>query len=308
MEHKATDATKPRGLKPGDTIGIVAPAGPFDPKQLDQGVAVLKSMGYAVKIPEDLGLADGFLAGPDTHRASLINSFFADSQVNGIVCARGGYGSMRILELLDYALIRKHAKVFVGFSDITALHAAIYNRCSLVTFHGPVVTYLGRADAETIQFFSNAVAASAAIRIVPKDAVIIRAGHVSGRVCGGNLATLCHLLGTRFAPDFKDCILLLEETNEAPYRVDRMLFQMQLAGCFEDVRGIALGSFHNCGDMDEIYGVVQRMFRDYNFPVMAGFDIGHGSTNLTLPLGLPATLDTAECSLTYTEPAINNLA
>jgi len=308
MGHKITTASKPERLKTGDTIGIVAPAGPFDSKQLDQGMAVLKSMGYAVKIPENLGQSDGFLAGPDIHRASLINAFFADRQVKGIVCARGGYGSMRILELLDYEMIRDNAKVFVGFSDITALHAVLNNRCNLVTFHGPVVTYLGRADAETTQSLSNAVAADRPITVVPKDAAIIQPGCASGRVCGGNLTTLCHLLGTPFVPDFKDCLLLLEETNEAPYRVDRMLFQMKLAGCFDGVQGIALGSFNNCGDMDEIYRVIQRIFQDLDPPVMAGFDIGHGHTNLTLPLGLQATLNTAERSLTYTEPAVRCLA
>jgi muramoyltetrapeptide carboxypeptidase len=303
MEGDRRTAIKPKRVQSGDTLGIVAPAGPFDSKQLETGTAVLKSMGYTVKLPENLGQTDGFLAGPDTHRAALINSLFADRQVKGIVCARGGYGSMRILELLDYELIRNNAKVFVGFSDVTALHAALYNRCNLVTFHGPVVTSLGRADSESVQALSKAVAAEQPVRVCARNAAVIRPGRSAGLVLGGNLATLCHLLGTPFAPDFSGCILVLEEINEAPYRIDRMLFQMRAAGCFEGVRGIALGTFAHCGDMDEVVRVLQRMFKGFDFPILTGFEIGHGQTNVTIPLGLGATLDTDKKSLVFGEAA-----
>jgi muramoyltetrapeptide carboxypeptidase len=303
MEHKKITASKPQRLQPGDTIGIVAPAGPFDTKQFEQGIAILKSMGYEVKIPEQLQQADGFLAGSDAHRASLINDFFADSGVKGIICARGGYGSMRVLDLVDYEMIRNHPKVFIGFSDITALLLSLYNRGNLIPFHGPVVISLGRADLETVQSLSNAIASDVPVEISAKDAVIVRPGRVSGMVCGGNLTTLCHLIGTPFAPDFRGSILVLEEINEAPYRIDRMLFQMRAAGCFKGVEAIALGAFDHCGDEKEIIRVVDGIFQGADFPILAGFKFGHGQTNMTIPIGIQATLDTDNLSLVFDEAA-----
>jgi len=303
MEGPQIAVVKPQRLRPGDTLGIVAPAGPYDSDQLSQGVSVLESLGYTIKIPEDLCRPHGFLAGTDLQRAAFVNAFFADKDVKGIICARGGYGSMRILDLLDYEVIHTNPKVFAGFSDITALHSVINNRCGLVTFHSPVVTYLGKADASTIQSLSSGIASVHPVEIVLKEAEILQKGKAVGRVCGGNLRTLCHLIGTPYAPDFTDGLLLLEEVNESPYRLDRMLFQMRMAGCFDRVRGVMLGAFEACGDMNSVFSVVRSIFEELNIPVLAGFDIGHGSTNLTLPLGLPATLDTDRKSLVFQETA-----
>jgi muramoyltetrapeptide carboxypeptidase len=305
MQDHQRAVVKPKRLQPGDTIGIVAPAGPYDPDQLEQGLAVLTSLGYATKLPDGLSRPDGFLAGPDLHRAAFVNAFFADNDVKGIICARGGYGSMRLLNLLDYEAIRNNPKVFVGFSDITALHSAINDRCGLVTFHGPVVTSLSKADPETVHSLANGISSTQPIEIKLKKAEIIREGKAVGRVCGGNLRTLCHLMGTPYAPDFTDGILLVEEINEAPYRLDRMLFQMRLAGCFDRIRGIILGIFSACGDMTAVSNVIRRMFQDMAVPILAGFDIGHGPTNLTLPLGLSAKLDTNQKSLVFEEPGTN---
>ena len=304
MNPQSRPAQKPARLNPGDTIGVVAPAGPFDARQFDQGINVLKSMGYAINVPENIQRADGFLSGSDSHRASFINELFSDVSVKGIICARGGYGSMRILDRIDYETIRKHPKVFIGFSDITALLVTIYNRCELVTFHGPVVTSLEKAGQETVMSLRHAIAGDQPVKVAAKHATVIRPGLCSGVVLGGNLATLCHLLGTSFMPDLTDSILFLEETNEAPYRIDRMLFQMQMAGCFDGVKGMVLGTFNHCGQGDEIIDVVARMFRQQDFPVLAGFDIGHGQPNLTLPIGAWATLDTVSQSLAYDEAGV----
>jgi muramoyltetrapeptide carboxypeptidase len=301
MTLQTKSGQKPERLTPGDTIGVVAPAGPFDAKQFEQGITTLKSMGYEIKIPENIQKTNGFLAGADSHRASLINALFSDSSVNGIICARGGYGSMRILPLVDYEMIRKHPKVFIGFSDITALLLSLYNRCNLVTFHGPVVTSLGKADPETVRALSDAVAADRPVKIAAKNGTVIRPGLSSGIVLGGNLATLCHLLGTPFAPDFTDSILVLEDTNEAPYRIDRMLSQMQMAGCFKGVKGIVLGTFDHCGDMGEILKAVDSIFQERDLPIITGFDIGHGQPNLTVPVGIRATLDTHDRTLIFDE-------
>jgi muramoyltetrapeptide carboxypeptidase len=301
MRSQSKTTQKPGRLVPGDTIGVVAPAGPFDAKQFEQGITVLKSMGYKVNVPENIQQADGFLSGSDLHRASFITELFLDASIRGIICARGGYGSMRILDLIDYEIIRENPKIFIGFSDITALLVTLTARCDLVTFHGPVVTSLNGVDQETTQALTAAISGERPVRITAPRATVVRPGLSSGTVLGGNLATLSHLLGTPFAPDFAGKILFLEETNEAPYRIDRMLFQMQMADCFEGVRGIAFGTFDHCGDEDEIVKVVERIFRDHDFPVLAGFDIGHGQPNVTIPMGIRATLDTDNYALVYDE-------
>ena len=294
---------KPPRLNPGDTIGIIAPAGPFDPELFQKGVAVLQTMGYRVFQPEGLTENDRFLAGSDQHRAGLLNDMFADPGIKGVFCARGGYGSLRILDLVDYDLIRQNPKVFVGFSDISALLWVLSDRCGLTVFHGPVVTMLGKKNAETAAGLEAALTAAAPMEI-PGAGKVIRAGTCQGVVRGGNLATLCHLTGTTYAPDFRDSIVVLEDVDEAPYKLDRMLCQMRMAGCFDGAAGIALGTFSDCGEPGEVLAVVRDGFKDMDIPILAGFDIGHGTINLTLPFGVPAVLDTEKRTLAYIEAAL----
>jgi muramoyltetrapeptide carboxypeptidase len=294
---------KPAPLHPKDTLGIVAPAGPYDPKRFNEGIEVIRSLGFEVVIPENLRERNGFLAGSDDHRAAIINNMFRDSDIQGLICARGGYGSMRILDLIDYDLIRDNPKVLIGYSDISALIASIWQRCRLVTFHGPVVTSLGKASRQTKDAFVKAISSSEEIEVKAGSPVIIRGGKCSGIVGGGNLATLCHLLGTSHVPDFSGHILVLEDTDEPPYKVDRMLFQMKTAGFFKDVAGVILGSFENCGDTQGIYAIVERIFQDRDIPILAGFDIGHGPVNITIPMGLKAEMITDSGIFRYSEPA-----
>lgn len=294
---------KPAPIHPGDTLGIVAPAGPFDQKLFDQGIDIIRSLGYGVVIPERLRKRDGFLAGSDDHRAAIINDMFGNPGIRGIICARGGYGSMRILDLIDYDIIRNNPKVFIGFSDISALIASIWQRCGLVTFHGPVVTSLGKASQSTKDALIVAISSSEQIEIRTDSPVVIRSGKCAGIVSGGNLATLCHLLGTPDVPDFSGHILVLEDTDEPHYKIDRMLFQMKTAGLFEDVAGVILGSFENCGDPQGIYAIVERIFQDRNIPILAGFDIGHGPVNITIPMGLEAEMITESGFFRYRKPA-----
>ena len=289
--------TFPPLLKPGDRVGIAAPAGPFERERFDRGVAVLESMGFDVRLPGGLNAVEGYLAGSDDHRAAVFNALLADAEIKGIFCARGGYGSMRILERIDFEALRRRPKVFVGFSDITALHAAIFKSCALVTFHGPVVTSLAAADAETVAALHRAVIGDGPIRVSAPEARVLRAGRGRGMLAGGNLTTLCHLLGTVWAADFNGCILLLEDVGEAPYRIDRMLFQMKTAGCFEGLSGLVLGHFKNCGPPECIEAIVRRMTADLDIPVLSGLDVGHGRRNITLPLGKTVMLDTAAKTL-----------
>lgn len=290
---------KPPRLGPGSVIGIAAPAGPFDWETLNRGLEVLRAMHFEVLVPDNLLAAQGYLAGADAHRADILNRLFADPGVDAILCARGGYGSLRILPLLDYARMAAQPKVLVGFSDITALLTAVSARCGLITFHGPVATTLAGASEKTLAGLLTAVASDRAVIVRSEGAVALRPGTASGRVCGGNLTTLCHLIGTPFAPRFRHRIVFLEDRGEAPYRIDRMLVHMRTAGCFDGIKGLVLGSFNDCGDPAEILKIVADVFQGAEFPILAGVEAGHTEPNLTLPLGARARLDAGRRTLAF---------
>ncbi|MEE4265285.1 MAG: LD-carboxypeptidase [Desulfobacteraceae bacterium] len=296
---KSMDIQVPARLKPGDKIGIAAPAGPFDRELFFQGVHIIEEMGFTVYIPEGLLDARGYLAGPDKHRAEIVNQLFADKSIGAIICARGGYGSLRILHLLDCDTIAKNPKIFIGFSDITALLTVLFGRCGLVTFHGPVVTSLADAHELTVSSLFQTITSGGKLEIEVPNGITINPGTASGILAGGNLATLCHLVGTLFAPNFANKILFLEDRAEAPYKIDRMLMQMKLAECFRQLAGIVLGSFEDCGPAEDIFNIIKDAFADCRIPVLAGLDAGHGNTNLTLPMGLEVTLDADRRLLAY---------
>jgi len=295
---------KPARLSPGDVIGVVAPAGPFDLETFERGLTVVKEMGFEVMVPENLQQPDRYLAGTDAHRASLIGDLFSSPDINGIVCARGGYGSMRILDRIDFDQLRHHPKIFLGFSDISALLSAIMARAGLVVFHGPNITTLGGATPQTKASFYRAVTSGQPLDIRSEKARVISPGKCTGVVTGGNLTTLCHLLGTPYSPTYRGQILVLEDTGEASYRIDRMLFQMRMANCFQDVSGLVLGSFQDCGNYENICEIVANNFKDMQIPILGGFELGHGDDNVTIPMGIQATLDTDKSALMYQEAAL----
>ena len=303
MKEKKIKTLKPPRLKRGDTIGIVAPASHFDLEKFNRGIAVLESMGFNTSVPEGLFNKKGYFAGSDLERAEMVNRYFADTTIKAIMCARGGYGSIRILSLLDYETIQKNPKIFVGFSDVSALLSTLYLRCRLVTFHGPTVTTLGNSDNMTKDSLLSMITSGEKPEIAMESGITIQPGSASGPVLGGNLNTLCHLLGTRFQPDFKGCILFLEDRGEAPYRVDRMLSQMKLAGCFNRLAGFILGTFEDCGNTDDIIRIAGDIFKDDKIPILAGLEVGHGKRNLAIPTGLNATLNADLKVLTFHEPA-----
>ena len=303
MQTQGNKSVKPSYLMPGDTVGIVAPAGPFDREKFMSGKAVLESMGFRTFFDESIFHKYGFLAGTDVQRAEQVNRLFADPAVQAVVCARGGYGSMRILPFLDFETIQENPKIFIGYSDISALLSVFHTRCSLVTFHGPVVTTLANAAQETIAAMLTVLTSNTILELKPEKGIVIKPGVASGPVAGGNLTTLCHLVGTPYAPSFNGKILLLEDRGEAPYRIDRMLTQMKLAGCFNGIAGLILGSFEECGHLNEIFAIIANIFEDTDIPVLAGFAIGHGKCNITIPFGLGAMLDTERKRLLFYEPA-----
>ena len=299
-----TEIIKPARLSPGDIIGIAAPAGPFEIEKFERGLTAIKDMGFEVLVPDNLQQPERYLAGSDTWRASVLNDLFKAPDVKGIICARGGYGSIRILERMDFDLFRHHPKIFLGFSDISALISSITTQSCLTAFHGPNVTTLGMASPQTKTSFYEAVTSDQALDIRSQKTRVISPGIGTGIVSGGNLATLCHLVGTPYSPTYRGCLFVMEDIEEAPYKIDRMLFQMKMAGCFLGLSGVAIGSFQDCGRYEGICDIVKNIFADIQIPILGGFEIGHGDDNVTIPMGIRATLDTDQGALLYQESAL----
>jgi len=293
----------PRRLRTGDTIGLVAPASPFDIEQLYRGVSLLESAGFNVRMSKRVFLKSGYLAGPDTQRAALVMKMFDDPVVKAIICVRGGFGSMRLLPLLDYKRIREKPKILVGFSDVTALLMTLYMRCGFVTFHGPVVASLPTSDKTSLTALIAAVAGETPVELTATGGTVIRSGMGTGPVLAGNLTTMCHMMGTTFQPQTRDHILLIEDRGEAPYRLDRMLTQLDMAGSLDGIAGLAFGSFEACGEPEEFLRIISDRFKSAPYPVLTGLEFGHGKRNLTIPVGLRASLDTDLGRLIYHAPA-----
>ncbi len=289
----------PDKLQTGDTIGIAAPAGFFDKEIFAKGIKILEEMGFNVHVPEEIMCEEGRFAGDDDSRIKVLHHLFQDSDIKAIVCARGGYGSMRLLESIDFDIVRNNPKVFAGFSDISALLSVFEERTGLLCYHAPVVTSLVDVDELTINAFRQMLVTEEEFILTSENNIAVCHGQVTGKLLGGNLTTLNHLSGTGYAPDFKGSIIMLEDIAEVPYKIDRMLTQMKLAGMFSRISGVALGRFENCGDFDEIMNIFEEIFADNNIPVVAGFAFGHSKTNIPFPVGGIATLDSQNCSIAY---------
>lgn len=290
---------RPHPLVPGDRIAVVAPAGPFNPEKFEAGLAVMRTWGL---IPEPAPHAydrRSHLAGLDTDRAADLAACLADPDLKAIICARGGSGCLRLLPLLADVAIDGPAKWLVGFSDITALHQYFHQRVGWATLHGPMVTTLASADTATRDHLWSLLSGAADASLSYPLGEALLPGVARGMITGGNLTTLCHLLGTPYQPDFTDCLLFLEDVGEAPYRIDRILTQMALAGCLQGLAGVTLGQFTDCGAWEEIRQIFTERLAPYGIPLAAGLAAGHGSPNMALPLGMTATLDTEALVLVY---------
>ena len=297
--YKANSMIIPQPLSLGDTIGIVAPAGPSDPDKLNRGSELIREMGYKTILPKFSGDSGGYLSAPDEIRARQLNRYFNDPSIKAVLCARGGYGSSRILNRIDYAAVKKYPKLFIGFSDITFLHSAIYKKCGLVTFHGPLATTLASSDRLSKDAFQR-ILNFPGDPLLPLDGCrVVSSGRASGPIIGGNLTCLCHLMGTAYQPDSRGHLLFLEDKGEAVYRIDRMFTHLQSAGFLDHISGLILGSFESCGPYEQVIDIADEICCKKKIPVIAGFGAGHGKRNLTLPFGLPAVLDTEACSLRF---------
>ncbi|MFO7752521.1 MAG: LD-carboxypeptidase [Desulfobacteraceae bacterium] len=289
MKREVKNTVKP--VRPGGTIGVCAPSGSFDLQSFRDGIVVLERMGFSIYIPDTIYSRARYLAGDDFTRGATLNRLYSDKRVDAIICARGGYGSMRVLEYLDWEMVRACAKPFVGFSDTTAILVQMVERLIPGVIHGPVVTSLAGATERTCRSLVNALAGSTD-PVEMSSPVVLSNGRARGLLSGGNLATICHLAGTRFQPSFFGCILFLEDISEPPYKIDRMLTQLRMAGCFDGVKGVMAGSFENCSSGEMVHEILKEAFEEYDVPVMAGMDAGHGPDNLSLPFGTTVEMDT----------------
>jgi muramoyltetrapeptide carboxypeptidase len=312
----------PERLRSGDTVALIAPASaPEDARAIDRSVALLEAKGFRVKLGRNARKRLGYLAGTDRERAGDLMTAFADRHVKGIFCLRGGYGTARLLPLLDYRVIGANPKVFVGFSDITSLHCAFVEKANLLTFHGPMVaSYLIKKDfprysSEWLFKMITEPIAPASIRrgYSGRTVKILRRGKAAGRLIGGNLSVLCALIGTPYEPEFRGRILYLEELEEKPYRVDRMLTHLAHAGVFQKVAGVAVGVCIDCEDpkasrarifRQSLEHVLHDRLGSLNVPVVIGLPFGHGPHNATLPVGGRAVLDAEKGDLILTESAV----
>ena len=278
-------------LSPGSSLGVCAPSACFDIEKLNSGIQILEDLGFKVKVPEEIFKRKRYLAGNDVLRARVINQFFSDPDIDGIICARGGFGSMRILDHLNWSTIRQNPKPFIGFSDNTAILLSIIGEAGNPVVHGPTVVSLANAKKETIDAFYNILTGSLD-KIDVTNGRILKSGKCTGVLKGGNLSTISHLLGTRFQPDFKNTILFIEDIGESAYKIDRMLTQMKMAGLFEGIRGVIIGSFENCDNYGYIEEILVEIYEEYNIPVLSGLDSGHGKINLSLCMGTHIQMDT----------------
>jgi muramoyltetrapeptide carboxypeptidase len=314
--------TKPERLRLGDVIGVIAPASPPpDPGVIDRSVVALERLGFKAKLAANVRQRHGFLAGSDEARAADLMAMFADPEVKAILCIRGGYGTARLLTLLDYGGIRSNPKVLIGYSDITTLHIALLTHANLVSFHGPMLN--SELSSDTLPEFT----VQSLLRTVmePQPAGSIRAGYVgdtiqvlrggtaSGELIGGNLWVLCTTLGTPFQPDFRDKILFFEDVGEKPYRFDRMLTHLLNAGVLQQVAGVAVGINKDCDDpkavdageyRQSLADVLAERLLPLEVPVVTGLPFGHQPWNATLPIGIKATLDGNNGDLIVTDAAV----
>lgn len=309
---------KPKRLFKGDLIGIISPAStPDDLSRINSGVKYLEKLGYKTLIGSNVGKNHGYLAGSDEERVSDLHSMFKNKNVKAIMCVRGGYGSPRLLDKIDYKLIKKNPKIFVGYSDITALQMAFLQKANLVTFAGPMlaVDFHDEVSSFTEEFFWRLVTSNKKIGRIKnpnsEKMYCLRKGSARGQIVGGNLALLVSLMGTQYFPDIRNRILLLEDTGEAPYRLDRLINQLRIANVFDRVKCVVLGAFTDCNESDPgkktltLGEVIEDYFTKLNKPVVYNFQHGHIKDNVTVPFGIKAKLNATKGFLEYDEGAVS---
>lgn len=313
-----TQLVRPPRLKAKEIIGLISPASaPSSAEKVEKAVSYLERCGYRVRLGKHVLDQRGYLAGSDEDRAGDLNEMLRDRSVRAIIALRGGYGTPRILDRVDYRALRKDPKIIVGYSDLTALQLAVLRHSSLVTFSGPMaaVEMWNGMDPFTEEHFWKMITepTSAGLLLNPADDPVRMSGTgmVRGRLMGGNLSLVVSLLGTRFCPRFDGSILVVEDVDEAPHRVDRMFVQLKYAGVLDSIRALVLGRFTECVPSDPskphltIDQVLSDVVGSVDVPVLANLQYGHIPKKLTLPLGTTAVLNASEGTLEIVEAAVS---
>ena len=306
---QVADIIPPR-LRPGDTVALCAPAGPVPKQQLDAGIAKLRNHYHIIYHP-DLLSRDGYLAGTDTRRIAEFNAHLANPDVRAIFVARGGYGSMRILDALDADCLRRDPKLIVGFSDATAI--LCWARAAGVrAIHGPVVCQLAALEDRDLRWLVDMMQnphPAGPIHVSLTGAGYNRMGYHEGHLLGGNLCMLAHMVGTTYYQDLTDAIVLLEEVNEQPYAIDRYLTRLALASCWSPSSSAIIGDFVNCVSTNPNHpqplSVVQERLQAFSVPALQGLPVGHGNQNLALPFGGRCAIDFDQNTFELLEAAVS---
>lgn len=295
---------KPPALRPGNKVGIIAPASNIKRALLEAGVAGLRSLGYEpVYLPGILD-QDLYFAGSVERRLDEIKELLEREDIAALICARGGYGTNYLLERIDFELFRKHPKILVGYSDNTSLLTAIHDRTGLITFHGPMVTKdFAAPDGVESSSWQNAVGGAAEWNIPTDGVQVLKEGRAQGTLYGGCLSMLAASLRTPFEIHPEEAILFIEDIAAKPYQIDRMLMQLRLAGKLDRVKGFVFGEMIDCVQSDAqdytLQQVIMRILESYNVPVIYGLRSGHVSrSNITLPIGVQAELTADKSGVT----------
>lgn len=312
----------PKKLNKGDTVGLIAPGYSLSGKALENAISNVKAMGFKPYHTSRIIGRHGYFSNTDQMRVADIHDMFLDQEVDGIFCARGGYGCTRILDQINYDYIAQNPKVLVGFSDITALANTIYTKTGLITFHGPVGTTLDNAYNRRNLFeiigksrpSFNIPAETYTTHKVQSDDTfeqyVIHPGTVTAKIVGGNLSLLSAMCGTDFDLDYTGKIVIIEDIDEDPYRIDRMLTQLLSGPTFKHAAAIVFGVFKGCNQPKRVSFSLKEVIMDrvkpLNIPSIYGYSIGHIDHNLTLPIGIMASLDTENLSIELKERAVMN--
>ena len=288
-------------LKPGSTIGIVSPSWWLDPDVMGAGIMYLETiLGFKVKVSKQSSPHKSQLAGTDEERVAAIHEMFLDPEVDAIVCACGGYGGLRLLELLDYDLIKKNIKTFMGYSDATAILNAIHTKTGCTTWHGPMVNTFAKTDEETEKMFKKALQdGKASFNLGRHGAKIIQTGTTQGTLIGGNMRVFDELIGTQFFPQAESYILILEEANnEKLNELDKNLLHLKHAGLIPKIKGLMLGGMEHLDDNEVPFGKsITEIIQQYlpkDIPIVTNVPCGHSVAIKPLPLGMPVRLEVCD--------------
>jgi muramoyltetrapeptide carboxypeptidase len=288
----------PPQVSPGDVVAVAAPASHVTQKTWQEGIRILKDWGLQVRCGPEVVEPRAWGVATDRLVARRFEELWLDPEIKAVVGVRGGYGSLKILPHLDFAALGRAPKRLMGFSDLTNLLLALHQRLGLVTFHGPVVAQLPELTPAARENFYMWLTAPGPLSLTYAGLTVVHPGVAEGPLAGGNLTTLCHLVGTPYAPQFTGYLLFLEDHNEALYRLDRMMHHLLLAGVLDGVKGVVLGGFSNCGSREGLLEVWTTALAPLQVPVLADLPVGHQPDNHTLPLGAWARLDAGAASLT----------